>query len=94
MKNMLRQDKLIPNDFRNNFYVSQNLLGENKVIEVTFNNGRAHHGETYVYDHDNLVEASNEYLNNSGNWNDVGNWSSTNNIPGWAIQSGLIKRIK
>jgi hypothetical protein len=94
MKKNLTQDKLIPNDFRNNFYVSQNILGENRVIEVTFINGRAHHGETYIYDHDSLVEASNEYLNNSDNWNNVGNWSSTNNIPGWAMKTGLVKRIK
>ena len=88
---MNTKEKLIPNDVRNNFYVSQNLLGENRVIEVTFNNGGAHHGESYVYDHDNLVEACSEYLNNSNNWNDVGNWSSSNNIPGWAMETGLVK---
>jgi len=84
----------LPNDFRNNFYVSQKLYGQNEVINVTFNNGRAHHGESYVYDHDNLVEACGEYLNNSDNWNNVGNWSNANNIPRWAMETGLVKRIK
>jgi len=94
MKKMSRQDKLIPTREQAYFQISENLLGENRVIEVTFNNGRAHHGETYVYDHDDLHDKSIHHLRTLPVWEGEGIFTSSNNIPGWAMQTGLVKRIK
>jgi hypothetical protein len=90
----MNENNLVANDIRNNFFVSQNILGNGNIIQVTFINGGAHDGEKYVYDHDKLVEACSAYLNNSNTWNNVGNWTSSNNIPGWAMKIGLVKEIK
>lgn len=88
------QNDTVSNDTRNNFIVSQNLYGQGLIIKVTFRNNGAHHGKSYIYDHDMLVNASRaEYLNDSNTWNKAGNWTSTNNIPGWAMKTGLVTQI-
>ena len=38
------------------FQISNNLYAQNEVIKVTFNNNRAHHGKTYIYNHDDLYD--------------------------------------
>jgi|TARA_B110000240_G_scaffold192722_1_gene237358 hypothetical protein len=88
------ENNLVPNDTRNNFIVSQNILGNGNIIQVTFINGGTHDGERYIYDHDKLVEACRVHLHQNPTWNNVGNYTSSNNIPGWAMITGLIKKIK
>ena len=92
--NIAGRNNLTSNDIRNNFIVSQNKLGRGSVIQVTFKNGGSHDGETYLYEHDKLVESCREYLQQSPTWNNAGNWSNSNNIPSWAMNSGLIKKLK
>ena len=87
---MSRQDKLIPTREQAYFQISENLYGENEVIRVTFNNNGAHHGKTYVYDHDSLYEATIGYLRTLHAWQNNDAYTSSNNIPGWAMETGLV----
>ena len=89
----MNEHNLVPNDTRSIFIVSKKILGNGNIIQVTFINGGSHEGETYVYEHDKLVEVCSAYLNNSNTWNNAGNWSNSNNIPGWAKETGLVKKI-
>jgi hypothetical protein len=90
----INEDNLVPNDTRNNFIVSQNMLDKGYVIKVTFRNGGTHDGESYIYDHDKLVEACRVHLHQNPTWNNAGNYTNSNNIPRWAMITGLIKKIK
>ena len=76
------------------FQISENLYEENEVIKVTFNNKGAHHGETYIYDHDDLYNKTIHHLRTLPVWERKGIFTSSNNIPGWAMKTGLVKRIK
>ena len=90
MKKMSRQDKLIPTREQAYFQISENLYGENEVIKVTFNNNGAHHGETYVYDHDDLYDKTIHHLMTLPVWQSESIYTSINNIPGWAMDTGLV----
>jgi hypothetical protein len=85
---------LVPTDVKNNFIVSKSFIGQGKVIKVTFNNGGAHDRESYIYDHDKLVNTCINELNTLNTWNKVGNWTNSNNIPAWAMDTGVVKKIK
>ena len=90
---MSRQDKLIPTREQAYFQISENLYGENEVIKVTFNNNGAHHGETYVYDHDDLYDKTIYHYGTKDCWVNHGQFLNRNNIPREAINTGLVERI-
>tara|TARA_B110000240_G_scaffold46141_1_gene52129 strand:+ start:22 stop:306 length:285 start_codon:yes stop_codon:yes gene_type:complete len=94
MKKMSRQDKLIPTREQAYFQISENLYGENEVIKVTFNNNGAHHGKTYVYDHDDLYDKTIHHLMTLPVWQSKSIYTSINNIPRVAMKTGLVKKIK
>ena len=75
------------------FQISNNLYGQNEVIKVTFNNNRAHHGETYIYNHDDLYDKTIHHLRTLPVWETMGIYTSNNNIPRWAMNTGLVERI-
>ena len=75
------------------FQISENLYGENEVIKVTFNNNGAHHGETYVYDHDDLYDKTIYYYGTKDCWENHGQFLNRNNIPREAMDTGLVERI-
>tara|TARA_Y100000385_G_scaffold207131_1_gene214739 strand:- start:314 stop:1372 length:1059 start_codon:yes stop_codon:yes gene_type:complete len=89
-----KNNSLIPTCEQAYFKVSENLYGQNEVIKVTFNNNGAHHGEIYAYDHDVLFDETINHLKTLPVWNRRGIYTSINNIPGWAIDTELIERIK
>ena len=76
------------------FQISENLYGQNEVIKVTFNNNGAHHGEIYVYNHDDLYDKVIYHYGTLDCWENYGEYTSNNNIPRVAIDTGLVKRIK
>ncbi len=80
----LELNPLAPTDKKNHFFVSKNLLGKGEIIEVSFKSG-VRRGEIYVYDHDALCKNCMHELNSRNTWKNTGNWSSSANIPGWAI---------
>ena len=75
------------------FQISNNLYAQNEVIKVTFNNNRAHHGKTYIYNHDDLYDKTIHHLRTLPVWEREGIFTSSNNIPGWAMETGLVTRI-
>jgi hypothetical protein len=87
-------NSLIPTREQAYFQISNNLYGQNEVIKVTFNNNRAHHGETYIYKHDDLYDKTIHHLRTLPVWERNGIFTSSNNILGWAMETGLVKRIK
>ena len=76
------------------FQLSENLYSKNEVIKVTFNNNGAHHGETYIYNHNDLFDETINHLRTLPVWKRTGIYTSSNNIPTWAIKTKLIESIK
>ena len=85
---------LFPTREQNYFQISENLYGSNEVVKVTFNNGGVHDGDSYIYDHDELYDNTIYHLTTLQCWEDFNYYVSGNNIPGWAMDTGIVKRIK
>lgn len=75
------------------FQISENLYGENEVIKVTFNNNGAHHGETYVYVHDDLYDKTIYHYGTKDCWENHGQFLNRNNIPRVAMNTGLVTKV-
>lgn len=89
-----KNNSLIPTREQAYFQASENLYGQNEIIKVTFNNNGVHNGEIYVYDHDVLFDETINHLRTLPVWKKRGIYTSNNNVPGWAMDTELIERIK
>ena len=76
------------------FQLNENLYGRKVKIKVTFNNNGKHHGNIYQYDHDDLYDKTIYHYGTLACWENHGQFLNRNNIPGEAMQTGLVKRIK
>lgn len=74
------------------FKVSERWLGKNMSITVQFKRGK-HTDKTYRYSHDDLFDAVNSHLSSLPAFIDHKEYSSSTNIPGWAMATGLVYEI-
>tara|TARA_B100000795_G_C22376933_1_gene278232 strand:+ start:77 stop:358 length:282 start_codon:yes stop_codon:yes gene_type:complete len=74
------------------FRLSKTLYKKGLIIKVTFNNNGAHHGQSYVYNHDSLYDKTIKSLETLDVWKNIGAYTSINNIPRWAMMTKLVKR--
>lgn len=74
------------------FKVSERWLGKNMSITVNFKRGK-HTDKTYQYSHDELFNAAKSHLLSLPAFIDNKEYSSSSNIPGWAMETGLVYEI-
>lgn len=70
-------------DVKSYFKIAKNWFGKGLVIQVKFKKGK-YQDETYVYDHDEMYNATLDHLNTLSCWDKDGYYSSSKNIPSWA----------
>ncbi len=66
------------------FILSNSLLGQSAII--TFTNKK---GESFTYDHDQVFACNADRLLNMNCFIKYGNYTNSNKIPTWAIQSSV-----
>lgn len=91
-----QQEKVInqitTTDTKSYFKVSERWLGKNMIITVQFKRGK-HRGKTYRYNHDELFEVVQSHLLSIQAFIDHKEYSSSSNIPRWAMDTGLVYEI-
>ena len=81
--NRTQNHNTTPSDIKSYFKIAKNWYGKGLVIKVKFKRG-PHQGQTYIYDHDKMHDATLHHLKTLSCWDKDGYYSSSNNIPGWA----------
>ena len=69
---------------KNRFILSNSLLGQSAII--TFTNKK---GESFTYDHDQVFARNGARLLSMNCYIKYGNYTNSNKIPNWAIQTSV-----
>ncbi len=79
-------------DAKTYFKVSERWYGQEKTITVQFKRGK-HTNKKYRYNHDELFEAVKSHLFTIPAFISHKEYSSSSNMPGWAMDTGLLNEI-
>lgn len=79
-------------DIKSYFKVSERWLGKKMNITVQFQRGK-HTDKTYRYNHDELFNVVKSHLLSLPAFVDHKEYSSSSNIPGWAVETGLVYEV-
>lgn len=62
------------------FILDENWFGQNKIITVTFVDGK-YNGKIFKYNHDEVYVGTIQHYKTKDSWNDYGRFSNSSNIP-------------